>query len=42
MEKPKEIIALEKVYGIQLQQTFDKDDILNGGRNNSFFLDKKR
>lgn len=41
MKKPKEIIALEKVYSIQLQQTFEKDDILNGDRNNLFFLDKK-
>ena len=41
MKKPKEIIALEKLYNIQLQQTFYKDDILNVDRNNLFLLDKK-
>lgn len=41
MTKPKDIIALERVYCIQLQQTFEKDDILNSDRNNLFFLDKK-
>ena len=41
MKKPKEIIALEKVYNIKLQQTFVKDDIVTGENTNLFFTDKK-